>query len=135
MLAYIAFYIHDVASRVLPMNLTSTLEGMQISLHILTSCNISHKCHKNNVYCACQFAKSHKLPFNVSVSRASHPLALLHADLWGLASIPSTTGARYFILFVDDFSHFFLDLSVTQQRSSIICIHKVQSLVENQLNS
>ena len=34
MLAYIAFYIHDVTCCVLPMNLTSTPEGMQMSLQL-----------------------------------------------------------------------------------------------------
>ncbi|RVW59875.1 Retrovirus-related Pol polyprotein from transposon RE1 [Vitis vinifera] len=103
--------------------------------HILTSCNISHQCHKNNVCCACQFAKSHKLPFNVSVSRASHPLALLHADLWGPASIPSTTGARYFILFVDDFSRFSWIYPLHSKDQALSVFIKFKSLVENQFNS
>ena len=103
--------------------------------HILTSCNISHQCHKNNVCCACQFAKSHKLSFNVSVSRASHPFALLHADLWGPTSIPSTTGARYFILFVDDFSRYSWIYPLHSKDQALSVFIKFKSLVENQFNS
>ncbi|RVW71084.1 Retrovirus-related Pol polyprotein from transposon RE1 [Vitis vinifera] len=103
--------------------------------HILTSCNISHQCHKNNVCCACQFAKSHKLPFNVSVSRASHSLALLHVDLWGPASIPSTTSARYFIFFVNDFSRFSWIYPFHNKDQALSVFIKFKSLVENQFNS
>ncbi|RVX10831.1 Retrovirus-related Pol polyprotein from transposon RE2 [Vitis vinifera] len=32
--------------------------------------------------------------------------ALIHTDLWGPAPSPSTSGARYFLLFIDDYSSF-----------------------------
>jgi hypothetical protein len=31
-------------------------------------------------------------------------LRLVHLDIWGLAKIPSFSGARYFIIFTNDFS-------------------------------
>ena len=36
---------------------------------------------KRDVCSACPVAKSHKLPFSLSNSRVSHPLALIHTDL------------------------------------------------------
>ena len=70
----------------------------------LNSCNIAYHRNKHDVYSTCQVAKSHKLPFSLSNSKVSHPLALIHTDLWGLAPTPFITGARYFLLFIDDFS-------------------------------
>lgn len=29
----------------------------------ILTCNISYSCHQPNVCCACQYAKSHRLPF------------------------------------------------------------------------
>ncbi|RVW20916.1 Retrovirus-related Pol polyprotein from transposon RE2 [Vitis vinifera] len=70
-----------------------------------------------------------------SYDRASHPFALLHADLWGPTSIPSTTGARYFILFVDDFSHFSWIYPLHSKDQALSVFIKFKSLVENQFNS
>ncbi|RVW62843.1 Retrovirus-related Pol polyprotein from transposon RE2 [Vitis vinifera] len=52
----------------------------------------------------CPLAKSHSLPYSLSSSHASHPLALIHTDLWGPAPSISITGARYFLIFIDDYS-------------------------------
>ena len=73
---------------------------------VLTTCTIPYKCNKHNIYCAFQYAKNHKLPFTLSMSRASHPLALVHTDIWGPIPTPSTTSARFFLPFIDDFSNF-----------------------------
>ena len=69
------------------------------------------------------------------VSRASHPLALLHADIRGPASISSTTGARYFILFVDDFSRLSWIYPLHSKDQALFVFIKFKSLVENQFNS
>ncbi|KAL6316772.1 hypothetical protein AAG906_021072 [Vitis piasezkii] len=46
----------------------------------------------------------HKIPFSLSTSRVSSPLELIHADLLGPSPVPSSTGARYFLLLMDDYS-------------------------------
>lgn len=51
---------------------------------VLTSCNIKIKMNeKVNFYEACQYGKSHKLPFTHFLTHASHPLDLIHTNLWG----------------------------------------------------
>jgi histone deacetylase 1/2 len=35
-----------------------------------------------------------------------HPLDLIFTDVWGPASVPSTTGAKYYVSFLDDYSKF-----------------------------
>lgn len=55
---------------------------------------------------ACNKYKSHRLPFSLVSHRATKPLELLHADVWGPSPTLSKQGNRYYVLFVDDFSRF-----------------------------
>jgi histone deacetylase 1/2 len=75
---------------------------------ILQSCNVSYEKNKatdcSTTCSSCQLAKSHRLQTHLSSSRASKPLELIHMDIWGPASEKSTSGAKYFIMFLDDFS-------------------------------
>jgi hypothetical protein len=54
----------------------------------------------------CHLAKQRKLPYDLSYSRASHCLELLHMDIWGPFSTPTPHGHKYFLTIVDDFSRF-----------------------------
>ena len=47
-----------------------------------------------------------QLPTQFSNFRASKPLELVYNDIWGPASVKSTFEAKYFILFVDDYSRY-----------------------------
>ena len=83
----------------------------------------------------CHLAKSHILPFSLSSSHATQPLALIHTDLWGLALHSSTTGARYFLIFIDDYSRYtwiYFLLTKDQTLPTFINFHK---MVENQLTT
>jgi histone deacetylase 1/2 len=51
-------------------------------------------------------AKSHALPFSNSYISISKPLELLYSDVWGPTPILSTTGARYYVSFLDDLTNF-----------------------------
>jgi hypothetical protein len=54
---------------------------------------------------ACQKAKSHQLPFPISLSVSHFPLALVFSDVWGPA--PSSVGRfKYYVSFIDDYSKF-----------------------------
>ena len=80
-------------------------------------------------------AKSHTLPFSLSSSHATQPLTLIQTDLWGHALHPSTTGARYFLIFIYDYSRYtwiyFLSTK-DQALPTFIHFHKI---VENQLTT
>ena len=54
----------------------------------------------------CQLAKSHDLPFKNSTCVSKTPLDLIFTDVWGPASVASTTGARYYVSFLDNFSKY-----------------------------
>ena len=72
---------------------------------VLSACSLPLE-HWTGVCEPCQMAKSHRLPFTLSESRASQPFALAHSNLWGPTPVVGANGARYFVLFVDDHTRF-----------------------------
>jgi hypothetical protein len=64
---------------------------------------------KNNSFSICshyQLAKSHYLPFKLIHVSVSKPLELIYSDVWGLASLSSTSGAHYYISILNDATKF-----------------------------
>jgi hypothetical protein len=54
---------------------------------------------------ACQQAKNHQLPYDVSTSRSKVPLELVFSDVWSPAC-DSISKNKYYNSFIDDFSKF-----------------------------
>jgi hypothetical protein len=54
----------------------------------------------------CLAGKMHQFPFPISNKTSTTPFALVHADLWGPAPITSSTGFRFYLVLVDDFTKF-----------------------------
>ena len=50
----------------------------------------------------CQLAKHTRNTYSPRSYKPSHPFSLIHGDIWGPFRIPSMTGARWFLLLVDD---------------------------------
>jgi hypothetical protein len=65
---------------------------------------------ENLKFCeGCVFGKQRRKPFSTSrASRASKLQGLVHFDVWGLAKIPSSCGAKYFLMFINDLFRNFL---------------------------
>jgi histone deacetylase 1/2 len=101
-----------------------------IVVQVMQSCNVSYERNKavvcSTVCSSCQMAKSHRLPTHLSFSRASKPLELIHTDIWGPAMLKSTSGAKYSILFLDDFT-LYMVLSSANQGSSPLSLQTVQT--------
>src|SRR6266568_4582288 len=55
---------------------------------------------------ACKAGKMHADPFPSSSSRASKSLQLVHSDVHGPVKVPTHQGYRYWVTFINDFSHF-----------------------------
>ena len=56
---------------------------------------------------SCVMGKQKRLPFSKkSISNSSNPLELVHSDVCGPMSVDSVGGSKYFVTFIDDFSHF-----------------------------
>ena len=55
---------------------------------------------------SCQYAKLHRVHLSPRVNkRVSAPFELIHSDVWGPYLVMSPSGFKYFVTFVDDFSH------------------------------
>jgi len=54
----------------------------------------------------CNLGKSHRLPFSINNIRCDLAFDRLHCDLWGPSPIYSTTGFRYYTVFVNDCTRF-----------------------------
>ncbi|KAJ9562193.1 hypothetical protein OSB04_007353 [Centaurea solstitialis] len=66
---------------------------------ISCSSKTSSLCH------VCQLGKHCRLPFSVSSTKTSRVFELIHSDLW-TSPVTSLSGFKYYVLFLDDFSHF-----------------------------
>lgn len=67
---------------------------------------VNSKSYSSNVCASCCIAKSKILPFSNSSHTSCKPFELLHSDVWGPAPIISSSGYRYFVTFIDDYSKF-----------------------------
>ena len=54
----------------------------------------------------CKLGKSKTLPFPLHVPSATKCFDLVHSDVWGVAPIVSHSQYKYFVTFIDDYSHF-----------------------------
>lgn len=77
------------------------------TLHLLLS-HSALSCNKRDLphLCSvCQLGKHTKQPFITSKTIVNNPFDIVHSDLWTLP-IQSLSGHKYYILFLDHFSHF-----------------------------
>jgi len=73
---------------------------------------------------SCELDKHHCTTFQSWVNnRNSSAFELVHSNVWGPSHVPSIKGFRYFLLFVDDFSHI-MWLYLLKEKS------KVSSVIE-----
>lgn len=68
--------------------------GLSCSLNDLSFCD------------ACKVGKLHQLPFSRHDITVTAPLELVYANLWGPTPVLSTEGFRYYVIFVDAFTHY-----------------------------
>ena len=73
----------------------------KFSLPVISS-NVVHPCS------ACLSSKSKQLSFSLSCTEINFPLDLIHTDVWGPSPICSKSGFKYYVSFVDAFSHYIL---------------------------
>ncbi|GJX81052.1 putative RNA-directed DNA polymerase [Tanacetum coccineum] len=78
----------------------------------------------------CQLAKGQRLPFTINAKRSSHPLDLIHCDLWGPAPICSKDGYRYYVTFIDDYFRVKLEGRVGEEDQQQHAVDPLQLFVE-----
>jgi hypothetical protein len=75
-------------------------------------------------------AKSKKLPFLDSHLISTHPLVLIHSDVW-TSPIMSPGGCKFYVLFIDDHSRFSWLYPLRHKSEVLSCFVKFKNLVEN----
>ena len=102
--------------------------------YILSKNKLSYEPSVESVCDPCQQAKSHQLPYPISVSASTSPLQLIFSDVWGPA--PTSVGRfSYYVSFIDDYSKFTW-IYLLKKRSDVFQVFiNFQNLVERKLNS
>jgi hypothetical protein len=75
----------------------------QLSTHSNISCS-SQGCSERLCH-ACQLDRNCRLPFSTSTSRATQAFYLVNCDLW-TSPFLSLSGYKYYLVILNDFSHF-----------------------------
>ena len=88
--------------------------------------------HVETICDSCQRAKSHQLPYPVSISVSNQPLQLIFSDVWGPA--PCSVGRHtYYVSFIDDYTKFSW-IYLLKKRSDVFQVFQnFQALVEKNL--
>ncbi|KAH9750713.1 retrovirus-related pol polyprotein from transposon RE2 [Citrus sinensis] len=67
--------------------------------------SINNFSSSHDLFChVCPLSKHTRLPFPNKNNRCNEPFDLIHVDIWGDYSVPSLSGAHYFLTIVDDYS-------------------------------
>src|SRR5208282_230217 len=81
---------------------------------------------------ACIQAKATRLPFGTANNRASATLERVHSDLCGPMLIPSISGARYVLTFINDYSRYATVYFLTNKSDTFDHFLKFKALQERQ---
>ncbi|CAA0834855.1 Unknown protein, partial [Striga hermonthica] len=108
--------------------------SFDVTKKALDICNLPYANNKITLCADCLQAKSHVLPFPTVVHNTEKPLEFIHTDLWGPAPIKSTSGACYYVAFVDDYTKFTWLYFLKQKSETYKAFVHFQNVVENQLN-
>ena len=79
---------------------------------------------------ACQLAKSHSLPFALLESRIIKPFDLVHSNLWEPSPFVFVTSVKYFLLFIDDHTHFTWFYLLNNKSDTFSYFLKFKQLIE-----
>lgn len=101
------------------------VEGMYYSDTFVTS--------KSNCQVCCE-GKQSRLPFSTG-TRATEMLQIVHSDICGPMECKSIGGARYFLLFVDDFSRMTFIYFLKAKSETLSYFKEFKSMVENYQNT
>jgi len=82
---------------------------------------------------SCQLGKQTRKPnSNPATHRTTGPLELIHSDLAGPMATTSLGGAKYFLLFIDDYSRYTTVYTIRNKSAVIDCFRNYKAEVENQ---
>lgn len=86
------------------------------------------------VCASCQLSKSKRLLFDLNPKRSLHVLYIIDIFLWGLASVISRDGYRYYVVFIGYFSQFSWFYPLKAKYDSYEVLQAFVNLVETQIS-
>ena len=104
---------------------------------VLTNLFSSLQCNSSvaSMHCKhCLDGKMHQLPFLISNKTSITPFALVHADLWRLAPITSSTSFRFYLVLVDDFTKFTWTYLLKHKSDTYKIFTQFQAMVNTQFS-
>uniref|UniRef100_A0A2N9HC90 Integrase catalytic domain-containing protein n=1 Tax=Fagus sylvatica TaxID=28930 RepID=A0A2N9HC90_FAGSY len=100
----------------------------------LSSCN-SLQFQSTKIHCKhCLAGKMHQLSFPVSNKQVTAPFALVHSDLWGPAPVQSSTGFKYYVVFVDEFTKFTWVYLLKHKSDTLQVFSEFHAMVQTQFS-
>ena len=129
------------SSTTLPMNLQLWhhrlchyhLAGVKklLSGNLVTGFKLNSRANPDLVCEACKAGKMHADPFPISHSKTSIPLQLVHSDLHGPLKVSTHQGYRYWVSFIDDFSHFKATYLLKHKSETLNAFKQFKAWAEN----
>ncbi|KAF5820342.1 putative RNA-directed DNA polymerase [Helianthus annuus] len=102
----------------------------------LLSRNFNLQCNKSsnsNLCNSCQISNSKRLPFHASNTFTFAPFDIIHCDLW-TSPITSKTGYKYYMVLIDNFSHFVWVYPLKYKSDTFPTFAKFHRLIETQFH-
>lgn len=105
------------------------MEVLQHQLQ-LTALNLHHQspCY------VCPLAKQRRLPFFAQNHMSKSPFDLIRCDVWGPCGVSAYTGDRFFVILVDDCTHFSRVFMIKNKSDVFHVIPKFFRMVHTQFN-
>lgn len=79
----------------------------------------------------CLKGKQSRLPFKGTRPRATRPLYLVHSDICGPVNIPTQEGYRYFVTFIDDYTHMTVLYLMKTKDEMFECFKRFKAMSES----
>ena len=82
----------------------------------------------------CVLAKSHRVSYPPSISQSAIPFELIHSDVWGPSKVPTRTGMRYYVLFIDDCTRLSWVVFLKSKSDVFGAFQAFRTLIQTQFN-
>ncbi|KAJ9672633.1 hypothetical protein PVL29_026026 [Vitis rotundifolia] len=82
-----------------------------------------------------ELAKSHRASFPLILNKSLLPFMVIHSNVWGLSKVPTLSGSRWFVTFIDDCTRMtWLCLMKTKDEVNLL-FQKFHKMIKTQYNA